>query len=347
MNIFDLPELRLDGLNALTDEVGMLQHSKFSIIERQKGYTTDDNTRALISALRYNQVYKKTESIELIKKYLTFLLHMQNKDGSFSNFLEYDRTVKEKVGSEECMGRVLWACGTMLASKINEDMRQVAKEIFDKGLPFSRVFTSPRARAYTLLGLKGYHVAYPSDSNIHKNSKMHSNFLVNLFTVNSEEDWKWFEPYLTYANARISHALFSAYALNGDDNSLEIAVESLEFLIKTQLIEGVFIPVGSNGWYMKNAKKAIYDQQPIEASCTIEALIEAYNTTKKQEYLEYALDCFKWYHGANIKGVELFDLHTSTCFDGITPKGLNRNQGAESTLSYYMAYLVLKINKIL
>lgn len=344
---FDLQELRLDGLLTLTDEVGMLQHSKFSIIDRQKGYTTDDNARALISAIRYNQVNKNTESAELIKKYLAFLLHMQNKDGSFSNLLGYDRSVKDKGGSEECMGRVLWACGAVLASTIGEGLKQVAKEIFDKGFPSSREFLSPRARAYTLLGLKGYHVAHPSDPNIPENSKTHASFLANLYVSHSEEDWNWFEPYLTYANARLPQALFSAYILNDDDSYLDIAVNSLEFLIDTQLKDGVFMPVGTNGWHMKNAEKAIYDQQPIEASCTVEALIEAYNSTNSHSYVEYALQCFKWYHGSNIKGVEVFDPQTSTCFDGITPKGLNKNQGAESTLSYYMAYLALKMNKIL
>jgi hypothetical protein len=107
------------------------------------------------------------------------------------------------------------------------------------------------------------------------------------------------------------------------------------------------MPVGSNGWYLKNGNKAIYDQQPIEASCMIEALIEAYQSTGAREYVKYALQCFNWYHGDNIKEVKLFDPKTSTCFDGITPKGLNMNQGAESTLSYYMAYLALKMNLIL
>lgn len=342
-----LPELLLDGLKTLTDEVGMIQHSKFSIIDRHKGYTTDDNARALISAIRYNHVYTSLESLELVKLYLAFLLHMQEMDGSFSNLLGYDRSLKDKGGSEECMGRALWACGTVLESNVGEDLKQVAKEMFDKGLPSSREFRSPRARAYTILGLKGYHVAFPTDSNIVENCETHATFLTNLYFSHSEEDWIWFEPYLTYANARLPQSLFHAHNMIDDDLYLDIAVNSLKFLVDTHFHNGVFMPVGTNGWYMKKGKKATYDQQPIEASCMVEALIEAYHSTDLQEYVKYALQCFNWYHGANIKGVTLFDPKTSTCFDGITPKGLNENQGAESTLSYYMAYLALKMNQIL
>ncbi len=342
-----LPELPLDGLKTLTDEVGMLQHSKFSIIDRHKGYTTDDNARALISAIRHNQVYTSLESLELVKLYLAFLLHMQKMDGSFSNLLGYDRSLKDKGGSEECIGRALWACGTVLESNIGEDMKQVAKEMFDKGLPSSREFRSPRARAYTILGLKGYHVAFPTDSNIVENCKTHATFLTKLYFSHSEEDWIWFEPYLTYANARIPQSLFHAHNMTKDDLYRDIAVNSLKFLVDTHFNNGVFMPVGTNGWYTKQGKKAIYDQQPIEASCMVEALIEAYQSTDMQEYVKYALQCFNWYHGANVKGVTLFDPKTSTCFDGITPKGLNKNHGAESTLSYYMAYLTLKMNQIL
>lgn len=342
-----LPELPLDGLKTLTDEVGMIQHSKFSIIDRHKGYTTDDNARALISAIRYNHVYTSLESLELVKLYLAFLLHMQEMDGSFSNLLGYDRSLKDKGGSEECMGRALWACGTVLESNVGEDLKQVAKEMFDKGLPSSREFRSPRARAYTILGLKGYHVAFPTDSNIVENCETHATFLTNLYFSHSEEDWIWFEPYLTYANARLPQSLFHAHNMIDDDLYLDTAVNSLKFLVDTHFNNGVFMPVGTNGWYMKKGKKATYDQQPIEASCMVEALIEAYHSTDLQEYVKYALQCFNWYHGANVKGVTLFDPKTSTCFDGITPKGLNENQGAESTLSYYMAYLALKMNQIL
>jgi hypothetical protein len=345
--LITLPELPLDGLKTLTDEVGMLQHSKFSIIDRHKGYTTDDNARALISAIRYDQVYTSLESLELVKLYLAFLLHMQEMDGSFSNLLGYDRSLKDKEGSEECIGRALWACGTVLESNIGEDMKQVAKEMFDKGLPRSREFRSPRARVYTILGLKGYHVAFPTNSNIVENCETHATFLTNLFFSHSEEDWIWFEPYLTYANARIPQSLFHAHNMTKDDLYRDIAVNSLNFLVGTHFNNGVFMPVGTNGWYMKKGKKATYDQQPIEASCMVEALIEAYHVTDMKEYVKYALQCFSWYHGNNTKGATLFNPITSTCFDGITPKGLNKNQGAESTLSYYMAYLALKMNNIL
>ena len=343
-----LPEtLTLDGLKALTDETGMFQHSKYSTVDRKEGYTTDDNARAIIAALRHHRLYGGLESLRLADTYLTFLYHMLRADGRFHNLLGYDRRFKDEVGSEDCMGRALWANGYALSSDVPEGMRYLAKEVLDRGLPASHGFTSPRARAFTILGLRYYHEAFPDDPNIKGNTEMLAESLIEQYRLEAEGSWRWYESYLTYANARLPQALFAAYESTKDRSYLQVAKSSLDFLIEVQMVEGKFVPIGTNGWFMKNGVRAMYDQQPIEASCMVEVALAAWKLTGDEVYRETAKTAFEWYHGRNLQGVVLYSPETGTCYDGITHEGLNRNQGAEATLSYYLAYLEMRANNLL
>ena len=320
----------------------MFQHTKYSTIDRKQGYTTDDNARALIAALRYYQIYRDPDSLRLANTYLTFLLYMQRSDGSFHNLLGFDREFQDDVGSEDCMGRVLWSCGYLLFAGASADMKHVAKEIFDQGLPSSYNSTSPRAWAFTILGLHHYHKAFPDDRNIRDNMRVFAKRLIDQYRSETIDDWRWFEPYLTYANPRLPQALFAAYESTKEATYLQVAQSSLDFLIKIQIVGDMFIPIGTKGWLKKNGRRALYDQQPIEASCMVETALMALNSTGEERYKRTAQIAFEWYHGRNTLNVTPYNRKTSTCYDGITPDGLNRNQGAEATLSYYLAYLKLK-----
>jgi hypothetical protein len=225
-------KLRLNGLRALTDETGMFQHSKYSTIIRKEGYTTDDNARALIAALLYNKVYSNPDALRLADTYLTFLLHMQKTDGCFHNLLGFDRRFKDEVGSEDCMGRALWACGYTLVTDASKDMRSAAKEIFDRGLQSLSGSTSPRAIAFTILGLNHYQEAFPDDDNIQHIMRMFTDRLMTLYLSEASSDWRWFESYLTYANARLPQALLAAHQTSKESKFLQVAINSLNFLIE-------------------------------------------------------------------------------------------------------------------
>lgn len=341
------PELKLDGLKALTDETGILQHTKYSIIDKRQGYTTDDNARALIAALRFHKIYNNPEALNLAHTYLTFLLFMQNKRGTFHNVLGFDRNYRDKVGSEDSNGRTIWATGYTLVSNATIEMKQITREMFDKGLPMSRSFTAPRAKAFTLIGLADYYSSFPEDTNILGEIEVLAGSLVSRYKMEMSPNWRWFEPYLTYCNARLCQALFMAYSATENKSYLEVAEESLDFLIQEQFSDGIFQPVGTKGWHHKGRKKAQFDQQPIEASCMVEAVVSAMKCTKNGKYKDLALEAFDWYHGSNIRRAPLFDKDSFRCYDGITSKGLNQNKGAESTISYYLAYLLLKENNII
>jgi uncharacterized protein YyaL (SSP411 family) len=154
--------------------------------------------------------------------------------------------------------------------------------------------------------------------------------------------WDWFESCLTYSNARLPHSLFLAYEASGENRYLQVASKSMKFLINTQTINKVFVPIGNRGWYRKGSDRAIYDQQSVEASCTTEAAIAAFRSTSEEVYLEAAYEAFEWFLGGNLKGLMLYDPENGSCCDGITPQGLNLNKGAEATLAYLQARLNLE-----
>ena len=338
----NLPCIRLDYLKALTDDTGIIQHSKFSTQNRKEGYTTDDNARALIVATRCYSTDKHPAIQQIIDRYLSFIYYMQKKDGKLSNFLSYDRRIMDCLDSEDCTGRTIWACGTCVNSELDSNRRNLAKEIFDKALPCSFNFKSLRAIAYAILGLQQYLQAFPADKNIIPNAKVLADYLIDRYRITSFDSWNWFEDYVTYANARIPHALFAAYDFTKHQKYIDVGLESLEFLLKVQLIDGKFIPIGSNGWYLRGKKRALYDQQPIEAASTIEAVDEALRLTKNRRYQETIKRVFEWFFGKNSMGVTVYDAKTGACYDGITVDGLNLNQGAESMISYLLARIKME-----
>ncbi|HEX9262190.1 MAG TPA: glycosyl transferase, partial [Candidatus Bathyarchaeia archaeon] len=161
----NLPAIKLDFLKAITDDTGIFQHSKFGTPNRLEGYTTDDNARALIAVTKHSQLKGNCQLYGLIDTYLSFLLHMQRENGKMHNFLSYDRSFLDEEGSEDCLGRTLWACGYVLNSELPKEKRFLAKEIFDKCFRWVRFFKSPRAMAFAVLGLSHYHRTYTEDGN--------------------------------------------------------------------------------------------------------------------------------------------------------------------------------------
>jgi len=336
------PPIKLDHLKALTDDTGILQHTKYSVPNRKEGYTTDDNARALVACVKLLQLHDDPDVSKLANTYLSFLFHMQRPDGKFHNLLGYDRDFIDDVGSEDCMGRSLWACGYAIRSDLSEGIKTTSKEIFDKVFQHASNFKSPRAKAFTILGLSNYYEAFPHDRNLFKSIVSSTEQMLESYQRVSSPDWCWFEPYLTYVNARLSQALFKAYGIIGDSRYLQVAKESLDFLIEVQMIDEKIVPIGNRGWYEKGGRRAIYDQQPIEVSCMVEASLTAFHSTNEKKYQKAAHIAFEWFLGKNTKNIVVYDSTTGACYDGINPQGLNLNQGAEATISYLLARLELE-----
>jgi len=188
------------------------------------------------------------------------------------------------------------------------------------------------------MGLFHYQKAYPEDQNIKLNIISLADQLNGQFELASSQGWDWFESYLTYCNARLPHSLFLAYEATGEDRYLQVASKSMKFLIKTQIIKGLFVPIGNRGWYKKGSDRAIYDQQSVEAACTTEAAIAAFRNTNGRRLLKAAYEALKVLR-RELARTNVVQSRKRSCCDGITPQGLNQKQSAEATLSYLQARL--------
>ena len=341
-NSLQLPPIKLDYLASFTDETGIAQHAKFATPNRKEGYTTDDNARALIVCTRHNGLNGSSETVKLADVYLSFLYHMQMKDGRLHNFLSYDRRFLDDAGSDDSLGRVLWACGSVINSNFNEEKKLLAKEVFDKALPHALNSTSPRAKAFAVLGLSQYQHTHPEDQALSLRMIELIEQLMKLYKRESSVDWRWFEAYLTYCNGRLPQALFEGYERFRKENYLRVAKDSFNFSLKVQMKDGMFVPIGNNGWYKKGGSRAIYDQQSVEASCMTETAVAAFRATRYNHFRTAARTIFAWFLGKNSQGLIVYNPNTGGCYDGITPVGLNLNQGAEATVTYLLARLELE-----
>jgi hypothetical protein len=341
-----LPELKLNHLNRMTDDTGMLQHSIFTIPNRREGYATDDNARALILAVMLEQLDKDpSQSANSSNLYLSFLEHAFNPaNGRFKNFLRYDRRWNEPVGSEDCHGRALWAVGTVLGRSRQPACRGAAGRLFESSLPAVLGFNSPRAWAYALLGIQEYLNSYPGDRDAQKMRSALSRRLLEMYESIRRPDWKWFEKVLAYGNARLPQALLLVGSACSDDRMMSAGLESLDWLTQTQHcdINRHFVPIGSQGFYRQDGEKARFDQQPIEAAGAVSACLQAYRVTGDSRWHSEAWSAFNWFLGDNDLQLPLYDSVTGGCRDGLHPDRANENQGAESTLSFLMALLEMR-----
>jgi hypothetical protein len=327
--------LKFDHFFTLTDHLAVLQHAKFSIPARREGYTVDDNARALTFAAKSQALWPSDKLSELQRKLLAFLLLMQSQDGQLHNLMDFShRTDQPSVGDH--LGRAIWAMGAVINSDLPAGMKKSAQLVFDRALPWAKKSASLRTKAYTCLGLAERLRGDMKDSNLAMNLKELTNSLLECYNYNRSPGWEWFESILCYDNARLSQALLAAYQSLGEKAYLDAAEQSLGFLIKATTIDENFVPIGSDGWYIKGGKRAFYDQQPIEAGGMVETTALAYKLTRSKLYETTLRQALGWFYGMNTKSVGIYDESTGACYDGINPSGLNENQGSESTLAYLL-----------
>ena len=326
------PEIDLAHLEDLTDRTGIIQHSIYAIPNRRTGYTSDDNSRALVLALRHHELSGSRRSLKLVSTYLSFLHYAQLPNGKFHNFMSFDQNFLDGEGSEDCHGRTLWALGQCLAASIHDNVKEVARELFRKALWVPETIGASRGRGYSLLGLALAARAMENDG-VPQVLKTLADSLVRDWEQHASTEWPWFEPYLTYSNALLPWALFHAYGVLGTERYRQVAEESWAFLESQCIIDGILQLIGCHGWYFRGRERAWFDQQPVDAMMMTLASLTAFETTGNEHYLETARIAFDWFFGKNAVGVALHDPVTGGCFDGLSPTGRNGNQGAESTVS--------------
>jgi hypothetical protein len=340
-----LPQINLKHLHLMTDDTGVLQHAKFTIPNRAHGYCVDDNARALIAGtMAYNLNRNDASLGGLSTIYLSFLDDAFDPDTRrFRNFMTYERKWLEEVGSEDSHGRALWALGVTAGRGLNRGQVALATELFNKALAALETFGDSRAIAFPILGIQAYLQRNGDDRRLWEILQSLGDRLRTRFTEYATKDWNWHEDLVAYDNARLPQALMACGRAIQNDDMVSLGIDTLKWLRDVQIDPsgGWFSPIGNQGWFQKSGFKAQYDQQPLEAAAMIDACIEAYECTQREEWIELATTCFDWYLGKNDQQSKLYDHASGGCRDGLEKGGVNENQGAESTLSYLLSLLAL------
>jgi len=326
------PSLR--HLKRLTSNVGIIQHADHEVPDPAHGYSIDDNARAIIACLWYFKNYQDESVLRLVDLYFSYIAKVEKEGGSFHNFLSYSEKILDSEGSEDSIGRAIWALGEIIKHDPRPEIKEKANQILDrasidKHLDHAHI----RTKAYILLGLLS---AKRTDQAKNWLAK-----LIEIFEQNSSEDWQWFEDGLFYANGIIPYALSRAASELKNHKAEEIAKKSFDWLESVSRDGSTPSPIGQNGWFFRNGVKAEYDQQPLEAADMVIAAMSLAELSETNNYKDVALEWINWYFGNNIRGETLVNEETSGVYDALTPGGTNKNQGAESIVTYLMAYLAL------
>jgi len=335
-----LPELKLDHLFRMSDSAGIFQHASFTVPNFAEGYCTDDNARALVLAMMLQRLGLGSPRLnERAATYAAFLNHAFDRQrGRFHNFMSFDRRWLDKIGSEDCQGQSLWALGLCVAQAGQGSFQTLAAELFEQALPVAAEFTSPRAWAFTLIGIDEYLSRLSGDRRANQIRESLTAKLMQRYADAATDEWHWFEEVVSYANAKLPHAMILSGHCMNNKAMVELGLKTLRWLVKIQTSEaGAFRPIGSNGFYPRGKERALFDQQPIEAQATVSACIEAYHATSDTFWVTEARRAFEWFLGRNDLGLALYDPGTGGCRDGLHMDRLSQNQGAESTLAFLLA----------
>jgi glycosyltransferase involved in cell wall biosynthesis len=336
-----LPELKLDHLISLSDNVGLLQHACFGIPDRDHGYSADDVGRGLAAIMTLYNRQKDEQVLPWMRTYVSFLKHAQTETGHFHNFMSYDRKFQDDEGSEDTLGRCLWGLGTVVRWGPKQQIRALAQDMMDKATPRILELEAPRAMAYSIIGIDHLLQKFEGASKSRRILVQLADDLVSLYKGNRTADWHWFEDVITYGNAKIPEALLRAYQVTQNDEYRDIALESLDFLTKEQWNGIYFELIGNEGWYSRGGDKAFFGQQPVDAGYLVEAYVVASEVSDKIKYLELARLAFEWFLGRNRLNAALYDFADGSVADGMDSNGISANQGAESVVCYLLAVLAL------
>ena len=340
----ELPDIDLRHLFALTDDTGILQHALYATADRSHGYTTDDNARALIVAAAHWNQHQDETILPLLQRYLSFLTHaLDQESGRFRNFMNYDRRWANMVGSEDAHGRALWGLGMCVGLSKAEPVVGLATRLIDRALPAVESFVSPRAWAFSIVGIQAYLQRFSGDHEARRFRALLADRLYREFAGRKDNpEWPWSEDVVTYCNAKLPHALLMAGKWMFNSEMIELGERALAWLLKIQTgPRGQLSLIGNAGWFPRGGTKARFDQQPIEAHALIDACIEAYNVTRQKFWLENARRCFHWFLGDNDLRMPLYDSTTGGCRDGLHADRANQNQGAESTIAWLLSLLLM------
>jgi hypothetical protein len=346
LDLLILPPFSLNHIKRLTDDTGIIQHAKFGIPNLKEGYCLDDNSRALLMVLMAYRQVKDMEALALSPIYLSYIHYMQNADGTFRNLLSFSRNYLDEVGSEDSFGRTIWALGYLLGNAPNDAYYQTGKLVFFNASPNFEKLKSIRSIANTMIGISHYLKTNPSDDSMTERLRNMAKHLIDHYMESETPDWKWFESLLAYDNGILPLALLHSAEILNDDKITKTALDSMNFLTKHTLKDNYLSIIGNEKWFKKEGERSLFAQQPIDAMAMVLMYHQAFHVTRDKDYLNKLYTSFLWFLGENDLRMSLYDFETKGCCDGFESYGVNRNQGAESSLAYLISHLtVLQANE--
>jgi glycosyltransferase involved in cell wall biosynthesis len=346
---FNLPPIMLDHIKELTTDYGMLQFSKFSQPDISSGYTLDDNARALINMVMYYNSSKDPIALNLAIIYLNFISGIQREDGRFDNFKDFNCQLTNKnevVNLEDSNGRALWSLGFTLSYRdiLPERIVEQAQKVWNKAVIHIDTISSPRAIAYAIKGLYQYYLIN-KDGKIKAHIIQLADKLRNHYHVNSDDNWCWYEDYMTYANNVLPEAMMYSFMATKDSKYKKNAVITFDFLLSHYFMKGELSVISNRGWFVKGSHKNTYGEQPIEVATTIITLDLFYEVTGNVKYKDQLNVAFSWFLGNNHLNQIIYNPVNGASYDGLEEKNVNINQGAESTLCFFKAQMIMDKHK--
>jgi len=342
---FNLPQPDSKHLKAMTTQHGIVQFAKLTVPDMDSGYTLDDNARALIaSCLLYNQD-RGSEVLRLIPVYLNFIHSCQQATGRFINYIDRHgepHIINRYTNLEDANGRAIWALGHFInyKPKLLAHLEDHAMAMIERTLPWVDQLQSPRAIAFTIKGFRLYNKAVKRDK-VTAIIKKLADKLLYCFDQASNNQWQWFEPYLTYGNAVIPEGMLLAWLETGITQYRNTAKATFDFLLSQTFVDDKIRVVSNRGWRHKDQEHEVYGEQPIDVAYTILAL----HSFKKvfpleHDYSHRIYTALTWFYGRNHLNRYVYSIASGGCHDGLEKSNVNLNQGAESTTCYLMARCV-------
>jgi len=348
--------VRLEHLRRLMAPAGIVQFGRGESPDLRSGTCLDDNSRAWLAAIHaMARSDAPAFTREIGDRAAAFITAAQRDDGWFHNMADIDGGHLDVVGSEDSIGRMIWVAGTAARCATVPEWRATAIGLLERVLPIIEELRVTHARAYALLGMSAALApesawplapaapALPSPlrGRLKDVFLRVASSLLAVHRANASPDWPWWSDTLTWGNARLPEALLRSALATGDKKLEKAGTTALEFLASVTQPADMFVPIGNDGWYRRNGTRAIYDQQPIEACGMVDLWHAAFKLTGDTAYLDRARTAYAWFHGNNTEGLAVANAETGGCCDGLLRGELNENQGAESTLSYVQATLVI------
>lgn len=349
---YRMPVLNLAHVLEMTTEVGMIQFSKINQPDLDSGYTLDDNARALIALLMHYEWSGDRADLRLIRTYLNFIEFCQQPTGDFLNYVDSERNFtpqNNETNLSDSNGRAIWALGYLVSKSaiLPADILAKAENVMQRVLPVMDAMHSTRSMAFSIKGLYYFNQEKQLPA-VLRLIQLFGDRLLQMYRHESEHNWKWYEDYLTYANAILPEAMLCAWQATGNPVYKETAKASLDFLLSLTFKDGRIKVISNIGWMHKGQEPLPLvkgAEQPIDIAYTVLALERFYDVFKDEACSQKMAVAFNWFLGNNHLRQIIYNPCTGGCYDGLEERNVNLNQGAESTLSYLMARMCMENNR--